>query len=71
MLLNIAGIKKHLDDSSSSFDIEVTKQILIAKWNSLSQPFFDIETHTTNLLETTSILLNFSKWGFISVKYFK
>ena len=63
MLLNIAGIKNHLDDSSSSFDIEVPKQELLAKWNSLSQPFADIDTHITNLLETTPTLLDFSKWG--------
>jgi ATP-dependent Lhr-like helicase len=63
MLLNIAGIKNHLEDSSSSFDIEVPKQELLAKWNSLAQPFADIDTHITNLLETTPILLDFSKWG--------
>jgi ATP-dependent Lhr-like helicase len=63
MLLNIAGIKNHLDDSSSSFDIEVPKPELLAKWNSLSQPFADIDTHITNLLETTPTLLDFSKWG--------
>jgi len=63
MLLNIAGIKNHLDDSSSSFDIEVPKQELLAKWNSLSQPFADIDTHITNLLESTPTLLDFSKWG--------
>lgn len=63
MLLNIAGIKNHLDDSSSSFDIEVPKQELLAKWNSLSQPFANIDTHITNLLETTPTLLDFSKWG--------
>ena len=63
MLLNIAGIKNHLDDRSSSFDIEVPKQELLAKWNSLSQPFTDIDMHITNLLETTPTLLDFSKWG--------
>jgi ATP-dependent Lhr-like helicase len=63
MLLNIAGIKNHLDDSSSSFDIEVPKEELLEKWNSLSQPFTDIDTHITNLLEMTPNLLDFSKWG--------
>ncbi len=63
MLLNLAGIKNHLDDSNSSFDIEVPKQELLAKWNLLSQPFADIDTHITNLLETTPTLLDFSKWG--------
>ena len=63
MLLNIAGFKNQLDDSSSSFDIEVPKQELLAKWNSLSQPFADIDTHITNLLTITPTLLDFSKWG--------
>lgn len=63
MLLNIAGVKNHHDDSSSSFDIEVPKQELLAKWNSLSLPFADIDTHITNLLATTPTLLDFSKWG--------
>lgn len=63
MLMNIAGIKNHFDDSSSSFDIEVSKQELLAKWNSLSQPFSNIDTHITNLLETNPTLLDFSKWG--------
>jgi len=36
LLLNIAGIKNTLDDSSSEFDIEIPKQELLAKWASLS-----------------------------------
>lgn len=63
LLLNIAGIKNTLDDSSSEFDIEVPKQELLAKWKSLSEPFADIDTHITNLLQTTPTLLDFSKWG--------
>lgn len=63
LLLNIAGIKNTLDDSSSSFDIEVPKQELISKWNYLSFPLTDIDTHISTLLETTPTLLDFSKWG--------
>lgn len=63
LLLNIAGIKNTLDDSSSSFDIEVPKQELISKWNYLSFPLTDIETHISTLLETNPTLLDFSKWG--------
>jgi ATP-dependent Lhr-like helicase len=63
MLLNIAGIKNTLADSSSSFDIEVPKQELLAKWTSLSKPIADIDTHITNLLQATPNLLDFSKWG--------
>jgi ATP-dependent Lhr-like helicase len=63
LLLNIAGIKNTLDDSSSSFDIEVPKQELISKWSFLSFPLTDIDTHISTLLQTNPALLDFSKWG--------
>ena len=63
LLLNIAGIKNSLDDSSSSFDIAVPKQELVSKWNYLSFPLTDIDTHISTLLETNPTLLDFSKWG--------
>ncbi len=70
MLLNIAGIKNTLDDRSSSFEIEVTKQELISKLNYLSFSLTDIDTHISTLLETNPTLLDFSKWGeFLPYKY--
>ncbi len=63
MLLNISGIKNTLDHSSSSFDIEVSKQELISRWNSLTLPLGDIDIHISNLLQTNPALLDFSKWG--------
>lgn len=63
LLLNIAGIKNTLDDSSSSFDIEDSKQELISKWNYLSFPLTDIDTHISTLLDTNPALLDFSKLG--------
>jgi ATP-dependent Lhr-like helicase len=63
LLLNIAGIKNTLDDSSSSFDIEVPKQDLISKWSCLSFPLTVIDTHISTLLQTNPALLDFSKWG--------
>lgn len=63
MLLNIVGIKNTLDDSSSSFEIEDTKQELIAKWGSLSSPLTNIDTHISILLQKNPTLLNFSKWA--------
>ncbi len=63
LLLNIAGIKNILDDSSSSFDIEEPKQELISKWSSLSFPLIDIDNHVSTLLEKNPALLDFSKWG--------
>lgn len=63
LLLNIAGIKNTLDESSSSFDIEVPKQELISKWNYLSHPLTEIDTHISTLLATNPTLLDFSKWG--------
>jgi ATP-dependent Lhr-like helicase len=61
--LNIAGIKNTLDHSSSSFDIEVPKKDLIYKWEYLSIPLTDIDTHISMLLDTNPTLLDFSKWG--------
>jgi ATP-dependent Lhr-like helicase len=63
LLFNIAGIKNTFDDSNSSFDIEVPIQELITKWNFLSFPLTDIDTHISTLLETNPTLLDFSKWG--------
>ncbi|ENG5660799.1 DEAD/DEAH box helicase, partial [Flavobacterium psychrophilum] len=63
LLLNIVGIKNTLDDSSSSFDIEVPKQELISKWSYLSFPLTDIDTHISTLLQANPALLDFSKWG--------
>ena len=63
LLLNIAGIKNTLDESSSSFDIEVTKQELISKWSNLSFPLTEIDMHISILLQTSPALLDFSKWG--------
>lgn len=63
LLLNISGIKNTLDDLSSSFDIEVSKEELISRWNSLTLPFADINIHISNLLRTNPALLDFSKWG--------
>ena len=63
LLLNISGIKNTLDDRSSSFDIEVPKQELISKWNSLTLPLSDIDIHISSLLQTNPALLDFSKWG--------
>ena len=62
-LLNIAGIKNNLDDSSSDFEIEVPKQELLLMWNSLTQPLASIDIHISNLLQTTPTLIDFSKWG--------
>ncbi len=63
LLLNIAGIKNALDDSSSSFDLEVPKQELISKCSSISLPLSHMDTHISNLLQTNPALLDFSKWG--------
>ena len=70
MLFNIAGIKSTLDDNSSSFEIEVTRNELIHKWDSLSKPLSTINTYISNLLIASPALLDFSKWGlFLPVKF--
>ncbi len=71
LLLNIAEIKNKLDESSSSFDIEVPKQEMISKWNYLSYPLLEIDSHISTLLETNPALLDFSKWGIYLPKRYK
>ncbi len=63
LLLNIAEIKNTLDESSSSFYLEVPVQELMAKWDKLSLPLINIDTHISTLLDTNPALLAFSKWG--------
>jgi ATP-dependent Lhr-like helicase len=63
LLLNSIGIKNTLDDSCSSFEIELPKQELITKWSYLSFPLTDIDTHISTLLQKNPTLLDFSKWG--------
>ena len=63
LLLDIAGIKNMFDDANSSFYIQVSKQELISKWNTISIPLADIDTHISNLLQLNPVLLDFSKWG--------
>lgn len=63
LLLDISGIKNNLDDDSSSFFIQVSKQELISKWSSLPIPLENIDSHISKLLKANPALLDFSKWG--------
>lgn len=63
LLLNIAGIKNTLDESSSSFEIDASLQELKSKWIDLSIPLSDIDSHISILLTNNPTLLEFSKWG--------
>jgi ATP-dependent Lhr-like helicase len=63
LMLNIAGIKNIFDETSSQFDMEISKQELMVKWSILAQPLSNIEPHITNLLQSIPNLLDFSKWG--------
>lgn len=70
LLLNIAGIKNILDDSSSSFTIDNTYQELFSEWSTLSFPLTAIDHHISNLFKINPTLLEFSKWGnYLPKKY--
>lgn len=70
MLFNIAKIESSLDDNSSSFEIGISRNELIQKWNSLNQPLSSVNDHITNLLIASPGLLDFSKWGlFLPIKF--
>lgn len=63
LLLDISRIKNNLDDDSSSFNIQVSKQELISKWSSVSAPLENIDSHISKLLKSNPAILDFSKWG--------
>lgn len=63
LLLDITGIKNMFDDANSSFYIQVSKQEITTKWNSVSLPLIEIDSHISKLLESNPALLEFSKWG--------
>ena len=70
LLLNMAGIKNMPRENSSSFDMEVSKQELFSKWNSLCIPLAEIDTPISTLLKKNPALLDFSKWGsYLPCKY--
>lgn len=71
LLLKIAGIKSNLDDSSSSFDIEVTKKELLSKWDNIVNPLSDIDSYLLTLMQDNPTLLDFSKWGTLLPDRFK
>jgi ATP-dependent Lhr-like helicase len=71
LLLDIVEIKNKLDENSSSFYVEVSKQKFISKWSSISLPLADFDSHISNLLQTNPTLLDFSKWGVYLPEKFK
>lgn len=70
LLLNIAEIKNTLDNTSSSFDIEIPQNELLSTWNSLALAIANIDIHISTYLENNPTLLDFSKWGiYLPEKY--
>lgn len=63
LLLNLAEIKNSFDERCSQFDIDVSKEDLLIKWDSLTDTLAEIDMHLNKLLEKVPTLLNFSKWG--------
>jgi ATP-dependent helicase Lhr and Lhr-like helicase len=69
-LLNLAEIKYTFDESSSSFEIELSSQDFMKSWGLMLIPLQKISSHIENLLETTPSILGFSKWGsYLPIKY--
>lgn len=63
LLLNISGVKSNLDDRSSSFEIDGTKEDFFSKKKVLANHLSEIDVHISALLQKTPSLMNFSKWG--------
>lgn len=71
LLLNIVGIKSLLNDSSSSFEIDVSQQELTSKWSSLSLALAEIDAHIYNLSKINPAIMDFSKWGIYLLEDYK
>lgn len=70
LLLNLAGIKNDIDESNSSFNLEIGAQDFVNKFQYLLAPLSDIDTHLALLLSSNPTLLDFSKWGaYLPQKY--
>jgi len=71
LLLKIAGIKSDFNDSSSSFEFDISKEELLSSWHSLLEPLAKIDIHLFDLIKTNPSLLDFSKWGTLLPDKFK
>ncbi|NTW54540.1 MAG: DEAD/DEAH box helicase [Chlorobaculum sp.] len=71
LLLNITGIKNTLNDSCSSFEIEVSKQELFSKWELLNSILSDIDIHISTFLKKYPAIMSFSKWGIYLPEIYK
>lgn len=70
LFLNIAGVSNVLDDSSSSFEILISKKDFDLKWAHVLQPLPDINSYISELLQSSPALLDFTKWGiYLPEKY--
>ena len=65
LLLNIAGIKNTLNDSSTSFEINASKEDFISKWDLLTASIEDIDNHISTFLKHKPNIIDFSKWGIL------
>jgi ATP-dependent Lhr-like helicase len=65
LFLNIAEIKNDLKEDASCFRLEISKEELFTKWNSLLSIVPQIDNHISHLLETWSGTLDRSKWSFL------
>ena len=63
LLFDAIYLENTLDDNSSSFLFEVSKQVLVDKFGLLPETILNIDTHITNTLETSPGISDFSKWG--------
>lgn len=69
-LFDIAGLKHSYEKYNSSFIVEVSKQELFEKWDSLSRPLAAIDNYIADELKSKPSLLAFSKWGqYLPLKY--
>jgi len=63
LLFDVMEIKNKLDDESSSFEIEISKQELLTKWKNLYLQLENIDNYLLKIIETTPTIMDFSKFA--------
>lgn len=70
LLFNVVGLNNTLNDESSSFEFDDSKDIFYKKWDELIFELKNIDIHIISLLNNNSSILDFSKWGlYLPEKY--
>ena len=70
LLLNFADVEHRMNSAESSFEFDLTKQDVLAKWEGLVAPLSDIEPHIKEFEKRNPGFLQVSKWSqYLPINY--